>query len=400
MQEFSQSAEGGRMRTATRHLGIAAASLFWISTSFAQTNPPPFDAHEMVTHEPRTLTKPAERNAALDLLDRAKQNYNLHDISTPYALKVSFETNGASQSEGVGTMEELSDGGSRWRWSARLQDSTVIRIGADGRVYGTNPSEPVPLRIQMLRSALHWPIVRNAGMSAMRAANIQRDGKQMSCLLLSGSIPPNPAPRSWVETEYCIDSATGLLQTWSEAPGIYAVYDYDSATEFHGHTLPRQLSIFEDGRVAVQARVESLEDAHEIDANLFKPSPEMVEAGGSFALATPNRFPMRVDPSDAPTSNFFQPVIVHAILDAQEGRVLDAEALQNSDRELSHAAMDLVRSTTFPPSGFQQEVFINVQFHLPAAEIGGPPILHSPVVWIIWEHRGRVRVQPVHKPSR
>jgi hypothetical protein len=75
---------------------------------------------------------------------------------------------------------------------------------------------------------------------------------------------------------------------------------------------------------------------------------------------------MRVDPSDAPTSTFFQPVIVHAIL--------DAEVLQNSDRDLSRAAMDLVRSASFSPSGFQQEVFINVQFHLPAVELGGPPI--------------------------
>jgi hypothetical protein len=60
---------------------------------------------------------------------------------------------------------------------------------------------------------------------------------------------------------------------------------------------------------------------------------------------------MRVDPSDAPTSTFFQPVIVHAILDAQDGRVLDAEVLQNSDRDLSRAAMDLVGSTSFSPFG-------------------------------------------------
>jgi hypothetical protein len=52
----------------------------------AQTNPPPADSHEMVTREPRTLTKPAERSAALDLLDRARQNFNLHDVSVPYAL--------------------------------------------------------------------------------------------------------------------------------------------------------------------------------------------------------------------------------------------------------------------------------------------------------------------------
>ena len=386
------------MRTSRRFFGLFAPSLLCIPVISAQTNPPPPDPHEMVTREPHTLSKPAERSAALDLLDRARHNYNLHDISTPYALKVSFETNGVAQTEGAGTMEELSDGESHWRWTAKLRDSLVIRIGVNGRVYGTNPSELVPLRVQMIRSALHWPIMRNAGASAIRAADIERDGKAMSCLLLGSSILQNPAPRSWVENEYCIDLDKGLLQTWSEAPGIFAVYGYDGAAEFHGHMLPRQITIFEEGHLVVQAHVESLEDSPNIDANLFQPTPEMVKEGGSFTLASPNRFPMRVDPSDAPTSTFFQPVIVHAILDAQYGRVLDAEVLQNSDRELSRAAMDLVRSTSFSPSGFQQEVFINVQFHLPAVELGGPPIFHSSVRWVIWEHPRKAA--PVRVRSR
>jgi hypothetical protein len=377
------------MRTATRLLGLFAFCLSCVSTIFAQTNPPPSDPHEMVTRDPRTLTKPADRNAALDLLDRARQNYDLRDISTPYSLKASFETNGATAIEGEGTMEELSDGVSHWRWTTQMQDSKIVRIGIDGRVFGNDPTEPVPLRVQLIRSALHWPIMRNAGASAIREAVVKRDGMQMTCLLLSASIPPNPAPRSWYEREYCIDAASGLIQMWSEAPGIYAVYDYSGATNFHGRTLPKQISIFEDGRLAVQLRVESLEDAPNIDAELFKPTPEMAEAGGSFTLASPSRFPMRVDPSDGPSSTFFQPVIVHAILDAQDGTVLDAEALQNSDKDLAKAALDLVKSTSFEASGFQQEAFINVQFHLPAVSIGGPPVFHSSVRWVIWEHRGR-----------
>ena len=374
---------------------IFAAAIF-APAVFAQTNPPPSDPHEMVTHEPRTLTKPAERSFALDLLDRARQNFNLHDISTPYALKVSFDTNGGAQMEGGWTMEELSDGGSHWRWTAEFGDLQTIRIGVDDRVWGTNASEPVPLRVQLLRSALHWPILRNPGAAAIRAADVERDGKAMSCLLLSAAIPPNPAPRSWVEREYCVDPATGRLQMWSEAPGIYAVYDYSGAAPFHGHTLPRQIFIFEDGQLAVQARVESLEDVPKFDPALFQPTAEMVDAGGSFMLASPNRFPMRVDPSDAPTSPYFQPVIVHAILDAQDGHALDAEVLQNSDRDLSRAAMELVRSTTFPPSGFQQEAFINVQFHMPAAKLNGPPIFHTSVRWVIWDERRKL--PPVRRP--
>jgi hypothetical protein len=376
--------------------GLFAAFFFCfcLPSSFAQTNGPPPDRREMVTRDPRTLTKPADRSAAIDLLDRARQNYNLHDISTPYALEVSFETSGAAQYEGDWTMEELSDGGSHWRWMAKSNDSPVIRIGTDGHVYGTNPSEPIPMRVQMVRSALYWPIVHNVGAHEIRAAKVERDGKTFSCVLLSHSLPPNPAPRSWVENEYCVDSARGRLQMWSEAPGIYVLYDYIGAADFHGHTLPRQIAIFEDGQLTVQARVESLKDAADIDPSLFKPTPEMADTGGSFTLAAPNRFPMRVDPTDGPTSSFFQPVIVHATLDAEDGSVLDAETLQNSDRQLSSAALDLVRSTTFQPSGFQQEAFINVQFHMPAARIDGPPIFHSSVRWVIW---GPHRTPPIRR---
>lgn len=378
------------MRTATRLLGLFAFSLLCIPAIFAQTNPPPPDPHEMVTREPRILSKLADRSAAIDLLDRARKNYDLHSISAPYVLKVSFETNGTAQSEGRGTMEELYDGHSHWRWTEQLQDSRVMRIGADGHIYGTNPSDPVPLRVQLVRSVLLRPIVHDPASFVFRAANVKSDGKAFSCLLLSYSLPPNPAPRSWVEREDCLDPATGLLQTWSEAPGIYAVYDYTGAAEFHGHVLPRQISIFEEGRLAIQVRVESLEDAPNLDPNLFKPTPEMVDAGESFGLASPRRLPLRVDPSDAPTSRFFQPVIVHATLDAQDGSVLDAEALQNSDPDLARAAIDLVRSTSFEPSGFQQEAFINVQFHLPAVNLGGPPVFHSSVRWMIWDRRGKV----------
>ena len=142
--------------------------------------------------------------------------------------------------------------------------------------------------------------------------------------------------------------------------------------------------------------MESLADTPGIDPNLFKQTPEMVDTGGSFMLAAPSRLPMRVDPSSGPTSTFFQPVIVHAILDAQDGSVLDAEALQTSDPDLSRSAMELVRSTAFDPSGFQQEVFVNVQFHFPAAKLDGPPILHPSVRWVILDQRGRVA--PVKKP--
>src|SRR5271155_938683 len=119
------------MRTTPRFIsslaGLFVGSLLLVPALFAQTNPPPSDPHEMVTRQPRILTKPADRNAAFDLLDRARKNYNLFDISTPSALKVSFTTNGTSQNEGEGTMDEEFAGPQR-RWMAQLGDSLTLRI--------------------------------------------------------------------------------------------------------------------------------------------------------------------------------------------------------------------------------------------------------------------------------
>jgi len=70
------------MRTPASRFGfrLLAALLFCFPSVFSQTNGPPADPHEMVTHEPRTLSKSADRSAAIDLLNHARQNFNLHDI--------------------------------------------------------------------------------------------------------------------------------------------------------------------------------------------------------------------------------------------------------------------------------------------------------------------------------
>lgn len=362
------------MRAISRLFVSLVLVLFWLPLLFGQINPPPADPHELVTREPRTLTKTDERSAAIDLLDRARKNFEIYYAKAPYVLKVSFETNGATQLEGAGTMEEFYDGNGQFRWSAQLGDVHVTRVGADHRIYGTDPSQPIPLRIQLVRTVLLKPVQHDIATFVIRAADVELDGKPLTCFLLMRSRPTGPGPRDWRDRENCIDPATGLLRMWSEAPGIYATYDYNGG-DFHGRVLPRQISVYEEGRLAVQIHIDSLEDAPNLDANLFKPSPEMGDAQETFNLSGASRpSSLRVDPADGPTSHFYQPVIVHAILDAENGMVVDAETLQDSSDALGRAALDLVRSTAFDATGFQQEIFVSVHFHLPAVRVGGPPI--------------------------
>src|ERR1700761_3605718 len=97
------------MRTSIRIFGLLSSFFFMVPPIFAQTNPPPSDPHELVIHQPRILSKPAERSAAIDLLEQARQDLNMHTFGA-YELKASFQTSGATQNEGNGTMEELSNG--------------------------------------------------------------------------------------------------------------------------------------------------------------------------------------------------------------------------------------------------------------------------------------------------
>jgi hypothetical protein len=383
------------MRPTTRLVAILACSLLCIPTIFAQTNPPASDPHEFVTHDPRVLTRASDRAAAIDLLLRARQKINLRELTVPYELNVSFDTNGSTMFEGTGTMQEMAAGASV-RLTAQLQDWKATRILYDGRNYSSNTTDPVPLRVQMVRAAVLAPIPEKPEPNTIRQATVKRDGKTVSCVLGSGSVGPNPPPRAWTESEYCVDTATDLLQMWSEAPGVFAIYDYEGSTEFHGHTLPRQISIYQEGRLAVQIHVDSLEDVKNLDPALLAPTQEMLDAGEAVGLGLPNRFPLRVDPTNEPTSSYFQPVIVHAILDAQDGTVIDAEPIQNYDPQLTQAAMDLLSTAAFPPMGFQRDVFINVQFHLPAGAAATRVVIRPSVRWVILDRE--VRVVPRREP--
>jgi len=319
---------------------------------------------ELVNGSARAVITPEGRDVAMDLLARARQNLTLHAAGVPpFQMKVSFTSSGDSRFEGDGTMEELY-AGPVLRWTERLASSSQMHIVSGGKAFATNPNEPVPLRVQMVRGAIFEPIGPAPGTGMIRAQTVERDGQELTCLLLSGSVPTAPMPRQWVETEFCIDPQTALLQSWSVAPGIYVNYDYSDAIQFHGRTLARQITVVEGNKPVLQIHIDSLKDADHLDPVIFQPSREMTGAGPAFVLGYPRRFPMRAGMLENSAPQMIQPVIVHATLSNVDGRVLEAEALQDSNPELVQAAVQLVEHSRFPATGVQQEVFINVQEHV------------------------------------
>ena len=123
-----------------------------------------------------------------------------------------------------------------------------------GKVYGT--ADPVPLRVQMVRGALFRPIPGSPSRKAIREADVDFNGEQVSSVLQAGTGPPTGIPRQWSDREYCVDPRTGLLMISSEAAGVYAVYDYTNAINFHGHTLPRQITFFQSEKAVLDIHVE------------------------------------------------------------------------------------------------------------------------------------------------
>ncbi len=226
-----------------------------------QWAPVPADPNEPVTTGLKALTNPQERAVALQLLDHARQNYTFYGPHAPsFTMKVSFASSGQSQYEGQGSMQETWIGRGD-RWSAKLGSTETLRIIYKGQMWSDNPSAPVPMRVQMVRDALLWPVMNVPPRVMLRAAAATLSGKSAMCILVSGAMADVDQPRHWVEKEYCIDPESGNLLVWSEAPGHFVYYDYTTPVSFQGHVVANDISIYEAGSRVMQIQVDSITDA-------------------------------------------------------------------------------------------------------------------------------------------
>lgn len=337
--------------------------------------PVPADPHELATGVIKILDQTDQRATVLGLIERARQNSDLHaPAGHPFDLKVSFEAAGNLAQTGPGQMEEIWLQPYQWRWTAKLGSYIQTRL-MSGRMYDDNPTF-LPLRLQMVRGTIFWPIHMGPN-ELLRIASGTWNGSAVMCVLNS-----NPrfeaskvAGRSWEESEFCIDTKSGLLQTYSVAPGIYAVYDYQNAMRFHASLLPRTISIFESGAVVLTVHLDSITDAAQADPTLFTPTPKMESQGTGPVIAGQLHFLAPGGVAPVSTGGMIQPVIVHALLDS-EGKVQEAEALQTSDPTLASTALALVKNSTYAPQQegrpLQREAFIDVRFTPPQpAQAGG-----------------------------
>jgi beta-lactamase regulating signal transducer with metallopeptidase domain len=314
--------------------------------------PVPLDTEEPVRGSIRTLATVTERAAALSLLERARQNSDMHLAGTPpFRLDVTFLASGNVLYAGSGTLSETWLSGQRWTWSANFAGYSETRIGRGQVGFEEQPVPAVPMRVHMVREAVFWPVRFGPG-AKLRAATALRQGKTLTCVLLNGQADPETPMRLWAEQEYCIDNASGLLDVFSPAPGTYFAYNYGN--DFHGRMVPDRITASVGGFRVLDAQI-VISDANPesvpVATAAYRPGITL-EAGRKFLISTPSTL----------VTSSIQTVIVHAAL-SPEGAVLEEEVSASADPRLSQAALDVVRQHPFPQALTQRDAYVSVGFH-------------------------------------
>jgi len=332
----------------------------------SQSQSVPSSPYELANGPVQVVETPQSRRMALELFQRAQQNFMMRAAgSAPFTLQVSFVASGSSAS-GAGEVEEKWISPRNWRISSRLGEYSQVQILSNGRLFDETQSGPMPMRLRMVRDALLGPLGFRERVSLIRTIETSWNGAPVTCLLVSppGSDPTSTPGRRWQETEYCIDPKTSLLQIHSIAPSMFVVYDYHDGLQFHGRSLPRQITVAQGDTSVLQIHLDSIEDGP-AGGNPIIPTQQMT-AQTTRAFMGPTRFPQFAGTTPAGYTGSDSHIIVHAILD-EKGKAVDAEALQESDPILAQAALELVRNSTYahPPEGARDrdlEVYILVSF--------------------------------------
>lgn len=314
--------------------------------------PVPRDPLELASSQTQAATTPGSREAALQLLARARSSFALRSTRQAWDLKVSFTVDSLGQTnyDGVWEMEDLFSPGQGHRWTATAASGyTFTSIATAGQIYGDGTASAVPLRLLEARGVLFDPIQSsaNAGRGSIRTSTATIHGATVTCLLLSharSTVNPSSG-RDWEETEECIDTQSGLLKVHSEVPGRYAVYDYTDAPQFGGRILPRNVTITEGGRVVSKISIESLQGMTSADPALFIPTAAMKAKGPAVAMTSAIKI-SRIQGSST-LGVTLRPVCVFGIV-TPTGHLVEAHALQPSDPN-SRAAVEDARKIDFSP---------------------------------------------------
>lgn len=341
-----------------------------IFDSLAQP-PVPNDPLELVLGDAQPVLDAEQRAAATHLLTRARALSNVR--AQPYDRKTTFVSSGAFA--GSWNLEDTSPGHEVYRWTAQGPTYSVVSLHSNQLVYSNQPAGSMPLRLAEARTAIFFAYPLYGPYATLRTAAGNLNGADVTCVLVSHQ-PQNKTAaggRHWEESEYCIDPKSGLLMSYSPAPGMYVAYDYTNAFHFHGKIIPGKFTITQAGQTVIEARTESVTDPAKMDPALFQ--PEGLEKIGAGPLMSP---PWQLRTRTISGGRSPQRVLQEVVLDGMvtpEGKLSELQVIASSDAGLNQAALDEAvkwKSWQSPddaqPGATPQshEVFFTVEFAAPA----------------------------------
>ena len=304
--------------------------------------PVPSDPLELVTANARQVQTPEERAAAMELLESAHRlsNVRLH----AYDLKTSFTSYGSSSSDGRWILEDMSPGANVYRWTAQGPSFSGIYLNEKNLLSSNQPGGAMPLRLAQVRDAMWGAYFPGIGPYAtLRVSNGYLSGAELRCVLVAHgfygkSQPQFSSGRSFDEAEYCVNTQTGLLETYSPYAGVYVRYDYANALHFHEQIIPDGFTITERGKAVIEAKTESVGEAPPKNSSLF-------ETAGLNPLGVGQVIPLPLivqgfhSSPNTDAGSAGQVVVLHGMV-SPDGHFTEAEILASTNASLEQAAMD------------------------------------------------------------
>jgi hypothetical protein len=344
-----------------------------VSIFESQAQPPvPNDPLELATGA-QPIQNAEQRLAATSLLANARSLSNVR--AQAYDLKTTFTSNGSSSSDGSWSMEDISPSHGLYRWTAEGPSYSAVNLYTNGLLYSNQPSGSVPLRLAQVRTAIFFMYPVTGPRALLRTAAGNLSGVEVSCVLVSHtSRKLSAGGRRWEESEYCVDPKSGLLMTYSPAPGLYVVYDYSNAIRFHDKVIPGKFTITQAGQTIIQARTESVTDPAKLDHAIFEPSG-LNQIGVGSLMTPPWHVVSHVGSDRANPSRAIQVVVIHGML-SPEGTLSETEIVSSTDASLNQTALDRAAKwqpwqagSDVEPGATPQshEIFFTVQFAEPAS---------------------------------
>jgi hypothetical protein len=353
-----------------------AAVTIALAPVLALAQPPvPSDPLEVVTAA-QPVQNPEQRLAATSLLANARALSNVR--ARAYDLKTTFTSNGSSSSDGSWSLEDISPSSGLYRWTAQGPSYSAVNLYTNGLLYSNQPSGVVPLRLAQVRTAIFFVYPATGPRASLRTAAGNLSGVEVSCVLVSHtSRKSSAAGRHWEESEYCVDPKSGLLMSYSPAPGMYVLYDYSNAIRFHNKVIPGKFTITEGGQTIIQARTESVTDPSNpssMDAAIFEPSG-LNQIGVGSLMTPPWHVLSGVSSGRGNPNRSIQVVVLHGML-SPEGALSETEVVASTDAGLNQSALERAAKwqewradSEAEPGATPQshEVFFTVQFAVPAS---------------------------------